>query len=143
MSSYLNNKYISSAKQYVASGNLMYDSAETVKSAMNSLTALFSLASTINNKFNTKDNRNKLLEFIKSFFIQIGNDLSTFKNRIRGNSDMSADQQTLAEKFIDGIFNLLVLIAIVFGAGGILKKGGKSKTIKHKSRKHKKTRRLY
>jgi hypothetical protein len=156
MSKYFNNNSLSSslvsvssnvknASNYVTSGLMIKDSAAFISSAINILKQLYSLSTEINSKFNTKDNRNILIKFIQSFFIQIGQLIISLKNTISSSSNMTPIEQNIAEKFIDGIFNLIVLLAVIFGAGGILNKGGFNKNQKHKkyqnkTKKHKKTR---
>lgn len=136
---------VGSANQYIASGQALKDSAQFINSSVSLLKQIFDLAKDIANKYNTSDNRNKLLEFIKSFFVQIGQLINSLKNTIKKSTNMTFDEQALAEKFLDTIFSLFVLIAVLFGAGGVFNKGGNkniSKSIKHnKSKKHKKTRR--
>ena len=130
---------VSSGSQYLASGQALKDSAQFINSAISLLKQLFNLATDIN----TKDNRKKVIEFIKSFFIKIGEVIVSLRNSIKGSTNMTSNEQSLADKFLDSIFSLLVLIAVIFGAGGVLNKGGNlniSKSKKYKTRKHKKTR---
>lgn len=133
---------VGSANQYLASGQALKDSAQFINSAIVLLKQLFNLAKDITTKYNSSDNRNKIIEFIKSFFVKIGQLINSLKSSIKTSTNMSFDEQALADKFLDSIFSLFVLIAVLFGAGGVFNKGGKkrSKTIKYNKSKNTKKR---
>jgi Co/Zn/Cd efflux system component len=120
------------------------NSAKSAAQFSQEISKITKLASEINTTFNTEESKREFLNMIKTLFKQIY-DLIKSQLTIIANSNMfTSIQKEWNRRFMDSITSLIILIAVLFGAGGVFNKGGnlnKTKSKKQsKTRKHKKTR---